>query len=129
MEPTLSDGDMIWEKRVPVDAISVGDIVSLSLDEHLRIAHRVIRIERLPHTSYFLETKGDANWLTEVWEVSADETVPVVVARIRLGGYIIDSLASLPVRVVLITILVAAAAAIVLHLRQRRIGDTGSHDV
>lgn len=117
MEPTLSDGDMIWEKRVPVATVRVGDIVSLSSDEHLWIAHRVIRLEHLPHGGYLLETKGDANWLTEVWEISADETVPVVVARMPLAGYLMDSLASAPVRVLLISL---AVVVVVMWIRRRR---------
>ncbi len=101
MEPTLSDGDMLWTKRVPIADVNIGDIVSLYSPEQLWIVHRVIQLEHLLRGDYLLETKGDANLLTEVWEISTDETVPVVVARIRFGGYAMDYLASTPVRILL----------------------------
>lgn len=117
MEPTLSDGDMFWVRRTPVADITVGDIVSLYSLEQLWIAHRIIHLEHSPHGGYLLETKGDANWLTEVWEISADETVPVVVARIRFGGYAMDYLASTPVRILLSIAMVTLVVVLVQRWR------------
>jgi signal peptidase I len=106
MEPTLRDGDMIWLKYPTAADIRVGDIVTLSSPESGSITHRVVQIQRLSPSGYLLETKGDANWLTEVWEISADGTIPVVVARVPFGGYVVDSLGSAPVRALLILLLV-----------------------
>jgi signal peptidase len=107
MEPTLRDGDLIWLKPAAVSDIRVGDIVTLSSPESGSITHRLIQVQRLPPGGCLLETKGDANWLTEMWEVSADGTVLVVVARVPFGGYIMDSLSSTPVRAVLLCSIVA----------------------
>ncbi len=97
--------------------VNIGDIVSLYSPEQLWIAHRVIQLEHLLRGDYLLETKGDANWLTEVWEISADETVPVVVARIRFGGYAMDYLASAPVRILLSIAMVTLVVILVQRWR------------
>ena len=113
MEPTLSDGDIIWLKSQPAATIRIGDIVSLNSPEYSWVVHRVIHLERLPQGGYLLETKGDINRLTEQWEIGADETVPVVVARMPLAGYVMDYLATTAVRVSLIILAVAMVMVVV----------------
>ena len=103
---------------MPVTDVNVGDIASLHSPEQLWIAHRIIQLEHLPHGDYLLETRGDANRLNEVWEISADETVLVVVARTRFGGYVMDYLASIPVRILLS---IAMVTLVVILVRRRRI--------
>ncbi len=71
----------------------------------------------MPRGDYLLETKGDANWLTEVWEISANETVPVLVARIRFGGHVMDYLASAPVRILLSIAMVTLVVILVQRWR------------
>jgi signal peptidase I len=118
MEPTLRDGDMVWLMSATVSDIRIGDIVTLSSPESELITHRVIQVQRLPPGGYFMETKGDANWLTEVWEISANGTVLVVVARVPFGGYVIDFLGSAPVRAILLCLVVAVV--ILMWARRRR---------
>ena len=121
MEPALRDGDMIWVKYLDVADVKVGDIVILSSPDERSIAHRVIKVQPLLQKGYLLETKGDANWLAEAWEISADGTVPVLLARLRFAGYVLDFLGSIGGIVLLLGL---AALAIAIYVRRGR--DTGT---
>jgi len=121
MEPALRDGDMIWAKYLDVADVKVGDIVILSSPDEQSITHRVIKVQPLLQKGYLLETKGDANWLAEAWEISADGTVPVLLARLRFAGYVLDFLGSIGGIVLLLGL---AALAIAIYVRRGR--DTGT---
>jgi signal peptidase len=124
MEPVLRDGDMIWVRFVDAVDIEAGDIVTLENPENGLITHRVVEVRPLFQERYFLVTKGDANWLTETWEISGDEAVPVSVARIPLAGYVVDFLGSGFGRVYLIVLAAATVVGMVLRLRQRHMART-----
>lgn len=80
----------------------------------------MVEVNPILQERYLLVTKGDANWLTETWEISADEAVPVSVARIPLAGYVVDFFGSGFGRVYIIVLATATVVAMVLRLRQRR---------
>ena len=117
MEPTLRNGDVLWVKQLDIAEVKVGDIVTLGNASVESITHRVIKIEPLLSGSYLVVTKGDANLFTEGWEVSRDETVPVMAARVPLGGYVLEFLASVPGRALLIGVV---AIMVAMLLRRRR---------
>ena len=119
MEPTLSNGDMIWLKFIDVVDIRVGDIVTLSTPEEGSVTHRVINVQALPQDGYLIETRGDANWPSEQWEINANETVPVFVARTPFAGSVVDFLSSVLGRALLITLAVATVVA--MWVRRRRV--------
>ncbi len=123
MEPALRDGDMIWAKYLDVADVKVGDIVILSSPDERSITHRVIKVQPLPQKGYLLETKGDANWLAEAWEISADGAVPVLVTRLRFAGYVLDFLGSVFGRALLIG--VAAATLTAIWVRRLRMAHGG----
>jgi len=95
MEPTLHNGDMIWLKHVNIAEVMIGDVVMLSSPESGSISHRVIYIEPVSGEQYIVETKGDANLISEYWIVGPDDKVYIVVRSIPLGGYVLDFLDSL----------------------------------
>lgn len=112
MEPTLHNGDMIWLKHVTITEVRIGDVVMLSSPEFGSISHRVIHIEPVSGGRYLVETKGDANLLSEPWLVGDDDTVYIVVKSIPLGGYVLDFLDSLYGRVVVICLGITALIAV-----------------
>ena len=89
MEPTLRDGDMIWVKRATIAEVRIGDVVTLSSPDSESISHRIIGMEPVSRGQYLVETKGDANLLSEYWIFGSDDTVYIVVKSIPLGGYVL----------------------------------------
>lgn len=112
MEPTLRNGDVIWLKRSGIAEVRIGDIVTLSLPESESVTHRVIDMEPLSRARYLVETKGDANLLSEYWLIGAEDTVYVAVARVPLGGYILEFLGSLYGRVLVVCLGIAGLIAV-----------------
>ncbi len=119
MEPVLHDGDMLWLKRSNITETSIGDIVILFSPESGSISHRVISIEPISGERYLVETKGDANLLSENWLVGPDDTVYTVVRSIRSGGYILAFIDNLYVKILLICI--ATVVLIVMHVQRTRV--------
>ena len=122
MEPLLRNGDALWLKEVDVTSIKPGDIVTvLSPDEGL-ITHRLLDVQ--PRTccdDYLLETKGDANLLSEQWIISSDTKVEILVARVRYVGYVLEFLRS-PIGIALLITIISVLVAIL--LRRRRMAHT-----
>ena len=112
MEPTLHDGDMIWLKRANIAEVRIGDVVTLSSPEFGSISHRVTDMELVSGERYLVETKGDANLLSEYWIVGPDDAVHIVVRSIPLGGYVLDFIGSLYGRILLICVAIAALIAV-----------------
>ncbi len=65
MEPTLSVGEVIMTKEIPLDTVQVGDIISFrsqSADMYgAVITHRVVEISNAENGEIQLVTQGDAN--------------------------------------------------------------------
>ena len=116
MEPTLHDGDMIWLKHANIAEVMIGDVVMLSLPEGGSISHRVIYIEPISVERYLVETKGDANLLSEYWIVGPDDMVYILVARISSGGYLLNFIDSPYGRIAVVYLGITALIA----LRARR---------
>jgi len=97
--------------------VKVGDIVTLQLSGKEPITHQVLRIDRLSNGNYLLETKGDANQLSEKWGIAADEKIAVTFIRVHFTGYVLDFLSNIIVRVLLIG---ATATLAVIWVRRQR---------
>lgn len=119
MEPTLHNGDMIWLKHAYITEVGIGDIVTLSSPEFGSITHRIIDMEPVSRGQYLVETKGDANLLSEHWLINAEDTVYIAVARIPLGGYILDFLGSLYGRIAVVCL--GLTALIAMRARRGRV--------
>lgn len=68
MEPAIGQGSIAFVKRVPASELAVGDIIVFFIAEELRppgypsmrLAHRVVRVEKDPSAGLVFWTKGDA---------------------------------------------------------------------
>ncbi|MFC2020635.1 signal peptidase I [Chloroflexota bacterium] len=112
MEPTLHNGDMIWLKHVNIAEVMIGDVVMLSSPEFGSISHRIIGMELVSEDRYLVETKGDANLISEYWIVGPDETVYIVRRSIPLGGYVLDFIGSLYGRISIVCLGITAIIAV-----------------
>jgi signal peptidase I len=106
MEPTIHNGDALWVKCMDPARLKVGDIVTVVPPGEESITHRIVEIERLSNDDYFLTTRGDANDFTEEWEISSDWTVAVMIARVPFAGYILEFLASIFGRILIVSVTV-----------------------
>jgi len=98
MEPTLYKGDLIMVQGVSNacdiivgrdDAVPPGDIIVFHkpTDPSELIVHRAIDKELRGGTWYF-QTKGDANFSPDSWELAEDHLVGKVVGHVSHIGYI-----------------------------------------
>ena len=98
MEPTLYKGDLIMVQGVstgydikvgPKDSAEPGDIIVFHrpTDPSELIVHRAIDKELRGGVWYF-QTKGDANFSPDSWELAEDHLVGKVVGHVSHIGYI-----------------------------------------
>lgn len=64
MAPGIPTGSLAIGVSTPASDLTVGDIVSVLWDE-TRVTHRIVSIEALGGQTYRLQTKGDANDMTD----------------------------------------------------------------
>lgn len=75
MVPTFHIGDVVFAEQVPASTITPGDVVTQPESSAAEsITHRVVRVERRDLVLE-VETQGDANQASEVWEVRPDTLV------------------------------------------------------
>ena len=80
MEPTYSEGDLIYVKTVDPDSVKVGAPITFVLNEDLVVAtHRVVRIDAENKHFY---TKGIANEIEELEKIPAPAVTMENLARI-----------------------------------------------
>lgn len=86
MEPTFSEGDLIYVKSVDPDSVKVGDPITFILNENLVVAtHRVVAIDS---ENRQFTTKGDANKTEDAAPVHFNNLIGVPVFAIPLLGYL-----------------------------------------
>ncbi|MEG1256106.1 signal peptidase I [Clostridium sp.] len=86
MEPVISPGDMVIVRKVSLDKLKVGDIVTFTKDNH-SITHRIISINSDEFT-----TKGDSNDTKDLEKVTNVELTGKVVMIIPRVGYLFNIL-------------------------------------
>ena len=118
MEPALHHGDALWVKYREPAHVKVGDIVTLQHISEEWITHRVVHIEPLPSDDYLVVTRGDANFASEEWQISAHQKVGVAVVSFRLLGAVLDALETTAVRVLLVGIMVGVIVAFIMRRRR-----------
>ena len=86
MEPTYSEGDLLYVKAVDPDSVKVGDPITFVLNEDLVVAtHRVVAIDG---ENRQFTTKGDANKTEDAAPVHFNNLIGVPVFSIPLLGYV-----------------------------------------
>lgn len=112
MEPTYSQGDLLYVKAVDPDSIRVGDPITFVLNEELVVAtHRVVDIDR---ENRQFTTKGDANRTADAAPVHFNNLVGKPVFSIPLLGYVSAYIQSPPGMYVAIALGVALLAVVFL---------------
>jgi signal peptidase len=87
MEPAISTGDVVVERRIRPLQARVGDVVTFKdTARHELVTHRVRSMRaRGPVVSYI--TQGDANTGMEHWSVRTDGTIGRVLYHVPRIGY------------------------------------------
>ena len=86
MEPTYSEGDLLYVKEVDPDSVKVGDPITFVLNEDLVVAtHRVVAIDG---ENRHFTTKGDANETEDAAPVHFNNLIGVPVFSLPLLGYV-----------------------------------------
>jgi signal peptidase I len=122
MEPTLSVGTIVYDEVVPVEDISVGDIITFvpppeyGIDEP--VTHRVVQVVDLnlgqPDQERMFRTKGDANDAMDPWRMVLDGPDQARVAhQLPYFGYFYMAL---QVRWVQVLVIVVPAIALVVYV-------------
>ena len=112
MEPTYSEGDLLYVKEVDPDSVKVGDPITFVLNEDLVVAtHRVVAIDS---ENRQFTTKGDANSTEDAAPVHFNNLIGVPVFSIPLLGYVSAYIQSPPGMYVAIGLGVVLLAAVFL---------------
>lgn len=112
MEPTYSEGDLIYVKEVDPDSVQVGDPITFVLNEELTVAtHRVVAIDS---ENRQFTTKGDANKTEDTAPVHFNNLIGVPVFAIPLMGYVSAYIQSPPGMYVAIALGAVLLAAVFL---------------
>ena len=113
MEPTYSEGDLIYVKEVDPDSVQVGDPITFVLNEELTVAtHRVVAIDS---ENRQFTTKGDANKTEDTAPVHFNNLIGVPVFAIPLMGYVSAYIQSPPGMYVAIALGAVLLAAVFLQ--------------
>ena len=115
MSGTFEKGSIAFEKRVPVEDVAIGDVITYlppadSGTNHL-VTHRVISDTILPNGQRQLQTQGDANPDPDPWTFAlTDDTQPVVRTTVPYAGWIFVALADRETRMIAIGVPAALIA-------------------
>jgi signal peptidase I len=91
MEPTIPVGAVVIAEPVPSKELEVGDVIIFSpnADVTVPIIHRIVSV-RVKDGTRFFTTRGDANPLADVAEVSLPATAWRMAYNVPLVGYLIS---------------------------------------
>ena len=119
MEPTLLDSDGILAVYVEPTHVKVGDIAILEHPQKGLFAHRVVSTEPLAQGAFILQTKGDANLLTEWSVVASDEEIGIVILRIPSAGPLLEFTQTVPGLILLLLSIVVLLVFLTILIRGR----------
>lgn len=107
MEPAVYTGDAVFvDSRSPFGEIEPGEIVCFESAAGTPVIHRAVRV-----TPEGIETKGDANKITDGISTTEKNYIGKVIFNIPFAGYIMHFLSLPRVRIIIIT-----AACVILIL-------------
>jgi signal peptidase len=116
MRPTLQVGDLVLSRSTPPSRLRPGDVVTFA-DPQLggrSVTHRVVRLGR-DGDRFAVETRGDANQVSEHWTVPADRRVGLAVQHLPGPGLWLLRLRSGPARAVGVFALCALLGGVLLR--------------
>lgn len=87
MKPVFNPGDAIVGKKVNIDSIKIGDVITFKYNNSLT-THRVINTTNREGHLFFI-TKGDNNNVEDLSPVNSDFVVSKYLFRIPLLGFLI----------------------------------------
>lgn len=121
MTGAVSKGSLAVERRVPVAALKVGDIITFHPPgEDTNVTHRIIAIDRGADGQLVFRTKGDANQDADPWHMTLNgSTQARYVFAVPWLGYVLAFFTLRWVRTALLALAaLALIVGIIFHLRQ-----------
>ena len=101
MEPAVYTGDAVFvDTRSPFDEVEAGEIVCFTAANGTPVIHRAMKV-----TSEGIETKGDANIVTDGITTTDENYIGKVVFTVPFAGYVMHFLSLAKVRITIITII------------------------
>ena len=132
MSGTYEKGSVVFEQRVPVEELAVGDVITYLPPPDSKVpnlvTHRISEITTAEDGTTMFRTKGDANEDVDPWTFAlVDETQPVVRFGVPYVGWGVIALADRETRMLVLGVpagLVALMSLIELlrNLRDERRG-------
>ncbi len=106
MEPTIGRGAVVFDDRVPVEALRAGDVITYTAPGHApgsRVTHRITAVGGGPDGARVFRTKGDANRAADPWRFTLAQREQARVAfQVPYLGYAFAALDLRPVRMLLV---------------------------
>jgi signal peptidase I len=125
MTGAIPKGALIYDARVPVASLRVGDVITYAPPGTSRlVTHRIVSITKSPSGGPVFETKGDANQVVDPWKFTLVRPEQAVYRfSIPYMGYVLAAL-TLPIsRLVLLALPALIIALLLLRGLWREAGD------
>ncbi len=122
MRPGYHPGDAMLTERVPATSLHVGDIVNVKVPPKGgggQRVHRIVAI-RQQGNSVAIQTRGDANNVTDTGWIVLQGDQYRTIARLPYVGWIVDFRAANGARILLGAIAFLGAASLLQRFRPRR---------
>ena len=92
MEPTISQGSIVFVEKIDFDDITVGDVLTFqSADTTRRFTHRVVKIDS---KNVLLYTRGDANNVDDPEPARYESVIGRVKYSVPVAGYVVMAVTS-----------------------------------
>lgn len=95
MKPAFNPGDLIIDKKVDVNSLKVGDIVTYKMEPFIT-THRITEIAKDSKGRLFFKTKGDNNNAADNGVIPSDQIIAKYSFKIPFLGYVLQALKGLP---------------------------------
>lgn len=124
MEPTITQGSIVFVEKIDFDDITVGDVLTFqSADTTRRFTHRVVRIDS---KNKLLYTRGDANNVDDPEPAKYERVLGKVKYSAPVAGYVVMAVTSRTGVIITASILIVwlSVEIEVFRLNKRRMKET-----
>jgi signal peptidase I len=128
MEPAIGTGSVVYDRAVPVEELSVGDVVTFMPPPEFHqkdpVTHRIHKISRGSNGTRKFRTKGDANESVDPWTIVFDRPEQARVEHhIEKVGYVYVALSNRWVQLLVIGLPAMLLFALILIALWREAGE------
>jgi signal peptidase I len=133
MEPAIGTGSVVYDRAVPVEELSVGDVVTFMPPPEFHqkdpVTHRIHKISRGSNGTRQFRTKGDANESVDPWTIVFDRPDQARVEHhVEKVGYVYVALSNRWVQLLVIGLPAMVLFALIVIALWREAGEAVTNE-